>query len=147
MNAPPLRGTNKGVRLTYWAGPGLSIMGASGVFATVCRYAGRNALRANLVEHAEDWPWCSLARLRQEGVTSASLIGTDEWPVRPPLNWRAAVNRPDSAAELEAVRRSVNRGVPYGEPSRQKRTATRLQLESSLRPPWRPKRTRPRKQK
>ena len=26
-------------------------------FLIVCRYVERNALRANLVEHAEDWPW------------------------------------------------------------------------------------------
>ena len=96
----------------------------------------------SLVEHAEDWPWCSLARRRQKGAASAWLIGTDEWPVRPPRNWRAVVNRPESEAELEAVRRSVNRGAPYGESSWQNRTARRLQLESSLRPPWRPKRTR-----
>ena len=58
------------------------------------------------------------------------------------LNRRAVVNRPESEAELEAVRRSVNRGAPYGEPSWQKRAARRRQRESSLRPPWRPKPTR-----
>ncbi len=30
-------------------------------FLTVCRYVERNALRANLVKRAEDWPWSSLA--------------------------------------------------------------------------------------
>ena len=118
-----------------------------GHFLTVCRYVERNGLRANLVEHAEDWPWCSLARRRQKGAASGWLIGTDDWPVRPPRNWRAVVNRPESEAELEAVRRSVNRGAPYGESSWQKRTARRLQIESSLRPPWRPKRTRHREKK
>ena len=54
------------------------------------------------------------------------------------FNRRVVVNRPESEAELEAVRPSVNRGAPYGEPSWQRRTAKRLKLESSLRPPWRP---------
>jgi putative transposase len=31
-------------------------------FYTVARYVGRNALRANLVKRAEQWPWCSLHR-------------------------------------------------------------------------------------
>ena len=110
-----------------------------GHFLTVCRYVERKPLRANLVEHAEDWPWCSLARRRRRRAASGWLIGTDEWPVPPPRNWRAVVNRAES--EAEAVRRSVNRGAPYGEPSWQRRTARRLQLESSLRPPWRSKPT------
>lgn len=111
-------------------------------FLTVCRYVERHALRAKLVRHAENWPWCSLARRRQKAAASAWLMGRDEWPVTPPRNWRAVVNRAESEAELEAIRRSVSRGAPYGEPSWQRRTATRLHLESSLRPPGRPKRTR-----
>ncbi|MGD2110566.1 MAG: transposase [Phycisphaerae bacterium] len=111
-------------------------------FLTVCRYVERNPLRAEMVPRAEDWPWCSLARRRRKGVATAWLIGTDQWPVRPPRNWRAVVNRPEPETELEAVRRCVSRGAPYGELSWQRRTAKRLRLESSLRPPWRPKRTR-----
>ena len=84
---------------------------------------------------------CHVLNRRQGGAASGWLLGTEEWPVRPPRNWRAVVNRPESEAELEAVRRSVNRGAPYGEFSWQRRTARRLQLEPSLRPPWRPKRT------
>ena len=34
-------------------------------FLTVCRYVERNALRANLVERAEDWRWGSLWARRQ----------------------------------------------------------------------------------
>ena len=35
-------------------------------YYTVCRYAERNALRAGLVERAEDWRWGSLYRWRRE---------------------------------------------------------------------------------
>jgi len=30
---------------------------ADGHFLTVCRYVERNALRADLVEHADEWRW------------------------------------------------------------------------------------------
>jgi REP element-mobilizing transposase RayT len=40
--------------------------------------------------------------------------------------------------ELTAMRRSVARGVPFGAESRQRQTAKRLGLESSLRPVGRP---------
>ena len=108
-------------------------------FLTVCRYVERNALRANLVERAEDWPWSSLDRRRRKGVASPGLIAMNDWPVLPPRNWKASVNRQETEAELEAVRRSVARGAPYGHAAWQRRTANRLKLESSLRPPWRPK--------
>ena len=95
-------------------------------FLTVCRYIEPNAPRANLVEHDEDWAWCSLARWRREGAACVWLIGTDEWPVQPPRNCRAVVNPPDSAAELEGLRHSVHCGAP----SWQKRTASGLKLSS-----------------
>ncbi len=109
-------------------------------FLTVCRYVERNALRANLVDRAEDWQWSSLARRRRKDVESPWLVAVEDWPVSPPRNWMASVNRPETEAELDAVRCSVVRGAPYGQDSWQRRTAARLKLQSSLRPPWRPKR-------
>jgi len=44
-----------------------------------------------------------------------------------------------AAGELEAIRRSVKRGSPFGEASWVERTAKRLGLESTLRPQGRPK--------
>ena len=40
---------------------------------------------------------------------------------------------PQSEGELEALRRSVLRGAPFGETTWQERTAKRLGLESTLR--------------
>ena len=37
-------------------------------FLTVCRYVERNALRANLVERAEDWRWSGPSRHRHPGL-------------------------------------------------------------------------------
>lgn len=108
-------------------------------FLRVCRYVERNALRAALAERAEDWRWCSLWRRRS--TEGEFLVQPAAWPVEPPRNWTWLVNQPESEEELEALRRSVNRGTPFGEPAWQKRTAAKLGLESSLRPRGRPPKT------
>jgi putative transposase len=94
----------------------------------VLRYVERNALRARLVERAEDWPWGSLA---QRGGEAAP-----PWlaPVDLPRGWRDWVNEPQTAAELEAIRTSVNRGAPFGAEDWRAETATALGLEATLRP-------------
>jgi len=100
----------------------------------VMRYVERNALRANLVCQAEDWPWGSLAwRLSGNPPEFLALP-----PTALPTEWVAMVNVAESAPELEALRRSVNRGIPYGDGAWVSRTARDLGLESSLRKPGRP---------
>jgi len=61
-----------------------------------------------------------------------------EGPEARPHGWLQYVNQPATEAELEAWRRSVVRGAPYGSDSWQRRTAKRLGLESTLRPRGRP---------
>lgn len=111
-------------------------------FITVCRYVERNPLRANLVGKAEAWEWSSLGR-RELRSASAWQLRLNDWPVPPPSGGRAYVNRAETGAALEALRRSVMRGAPYRERRWQQRSAKRLQLESSLRDPWRPKSSEP----
>ncbi|MDD4889512.1 MAG: transposase [Phycisphaerae bacterium] len=103
-------------------------------FLRVCRYVERNPLRAGLVARAEDWPWGSLA-CRSGREHPADLLC--DWPVERPRDWPARVNRAESASELEALRRSVSRGQPYGEADWASRVAERLGL--SLRPVGRPR--------
>jgi putative transposase len=107
----------------------------------VCRYVERNALRARLVERAEEWQWCSLWRRRQKvnDGERVFVLAPPAWPVEPPRDWVAAVNRAESREELDALRSCVRRGAPFGKAEWQKRTAVRLGLESSLRPRGRPK--------
>jgi putative transposase len=100
----------------------------------------RSALRANLVQWARDWPWCSLnRRASRPNWLPLILLPLADWPSPVPSNWTAYVNRPQSEKELDALRRSVNRGAPYGDETWTEQTAIRLGLESSLRDPWRPK--------
>lgn len=106
-------------------------------FLTLCRYVERNALRAGLVERAEDWRWSSL-RHRTHGDDEARAL-LSKWPVRIPDDWRRHVNRPQNERELEALRRAIVRGSPYGGPRWTKRVAAELDLETTLRPRGRPK--------
>ncbi len=106
-------------------------------FLTVARYVERNALRAELVNRAEAWRWSSLWRREQKDHAQATWLG--EWPVERPRNWVERVNRPETAAELEALRTCAQRGRPFGGGSWVARTAKRLGLESTLRGRGRPR--------
>lgn len=101
----------------------------------VMRYVERNALRANLVAHAEDWQWGSLA-WRLAGCPGSLLTSP---PVPLPGDWLDRVNAPESSAEVAALRRSVNRNAPFGDADWVKATAACLGLESSLRSRGRPR--------
>ena len=74
------------------------------------RYIERNPLRAKLVERAQDWPWSSLRWWRRRKRPAYLSDG----PLGRPSDWVRRVNRPETDAELEAVRKSVNRGAPFG---------------------------------
>ncbi len=75
-------------------------------------------------------------------VAEAVRPTISDWPVSRPRQWLAIVNRPQSPAEEEGLRRSVQRGRPFGGSTWEKLAATRLGLQSTLSP-----RGRPRKEK
>ena len=106
-------------------------------FYQVVRYVERNALRAKLVRRAENWRFSSLWR-RVYGTPESRRI-LSAWPLPRPRSWVRYVNQPQTEAELEAIRRSVRRGQPYGGGDWVHATAQRLGLESSLRPRGRPR--------
>ncbi|HEX2242956.1 MAG TPA: hypothetical protein VHK27_06845, partial [Gammaproteobacteria bacterium] len=142
-------------------------------FFQVVRYVERNALRANLVDRAEDWRWSSLWRRVYGTESQRSLLS--RWPLPQPGSvrritssfslpspyplptgeefedevilrtlpgkWTDVVNRPQTETEVEAIRRSVVRGSPYGSSQWSEVTAKALGLQSTLR-----SRGRPRKQ-
>ncbi len=108
---------------------------------TVCRYAERNAMRAGMVERAELWRWSSLWRWVEGDAASRALLS--DWPTadgKRPRNWLSTVNRPETAAELKDLRRSVERSQPYGGASWTNRMIAQLGLESTARPRGRPRR-------
>ena len=109
---------------------------------TVMRYVERNALRAGLVERAEDrrfgslWRWTNRSRSAED---AQPLVALSDWPVNRPRGWARRVNESLGEAEVEVVRRCVKRGTPFGSDRWVKRTAVRLGLESTLRPRGRPR--------
>lgn len=105
-------------------------------FYQVAHYVERNALRAGLVGRAEDWRYGSVWRRVHGEAADRRWLG--KWPVPQPRNWAELINQPQTEAELEAIRRSVSRGQPYGSEAWVKRTAKELGLESTLRPRGRP---------
>jgi putative transposase len=107
-------------------------------FLTVLRYIERNPLRSGLVERAEDWQWSSL-RCR---LPKADCPWLGASPVALPTNWLSIVNRAQSEAEIEAVRRSIARGAPFGTESWVKIAAKRLALQATIRPRGRPRKSK-----
>jgi putative transposase len=107
-------------------------------FLQVCRYVERNALRAGLVRRAEAWRWCSLWQRQQQPRPEPWLLS--DWPLAvSEAEWLKEVNRAQTQAEVDAIRRSVQRGRPYGDDPWAKRVAGRLGLESTFRARGRPK--------
>lgn len=106
-------------------------------FYTVARYVERNAARAVLVRRAEHWRWGSLYRWLRGSAEDQQLLSA--WPLPRRAGWVDHVNEPLTEPEFLTVRRSVERGCPFGETAWSDRTVKKLGLESTLRPRGRPK--------
>jgi putative transposase len=104
----------------------------------VMRYVERNASRAKLVERAEHWRWGSL-RWRTLDLAPVRLTAP---PIELPLWWAGFVNTPQTAAELDAIRTSVNRQRPYGDDGWVKQAVKRGSLQQTLRNPGRQRKRR-----
>jgi len=104
---------------------------------TVLRYVERNPVRAGLAFPAEAWPWSSAHWWAEPGMAPA--FWRREWWSRPE-DWLDLVNRPQRDAELAALRRSVQRGRPFGREAWVTRMAQEWGLGSTLRPRGRPRR-------
>ena len=101
------------------------------------RYVERNPLRARLAKRAQDWKFSSLG---QGALEPALRVPICDGPVDRPTNWIGLVNRPQTAAEEEALRKSIAEARPFGSERWMKQTMRRLGWREPL------KRGRPRKQ-
>ena len=101
-------------------------------FLVVCRYVERNALRAGLVDRAEDWQWGRFGRWLRKPEPNPPLLSP--WPLARLPGWKKRVNTALSEEELAAVRLSAQRGKPLGDEGWVESTARRLNLESTMRP-------------
>jgi len=105
---------------------------------TVLRYVERNAQRAKLVARAEEWRWGSLS---WRVAKNTPLVLSDP-PVTLPKYWVDFVNQPQTAAEVEAIRTSVNRQRPFGDPGWVEHRAHEAGLAQSLVSVGRPRKSR-----
>jgi putative transposase len=105
---------------------------------TVLRYVERNAQRAKLVSRAEEWRWGSL---NWRAARPAPLDLTAP-PIELPIYWPELVNQPQTAAEVAAIRTSVNRQRPFGDPEWVERKAQDAGLAQSLIAVGRPRKSR-----
>jgi putative transposase len=86
---------------------------------TVLRYIEANPLRAGMVTSLADYPWSSYPA-HVEGRADPLLTALPEWTdlgadeSARRAAWRRKVESDQPAAELEAIRRSLRGGLPYG---------------------------------
>jgi putative transposase len=104
---------------------------------TVLRYVERNPLRAGLVAEVDGWPWSSLSL--HKGAERPAWYSSG--PVPRGRDWLEYVAQPQTDTELLVLRQSVQRGVPFGNPRWQSQAINKLDLESTVRPRGRPRKT------
>jgi len=105
---------------------------------TVGRYVERNALRAALVQRAEDWPWGSLWQRLHAQVEDRPVLVAGPVPV--PAEWTPWVNAPQTVSAEAAIRRCNRRGQPFGSAAWIDGTVKSFGLQSTQRRPGRPRR-------
>jgi putative transposase len=98
---------------------------------TVCRYVERNPVRAGLVERAEHWHWSSTG--------TRGSVSLQEWPMKRHAEWSQWVNADELQEQIEAVRRSVIKGQPYGSEPWVKQMVTQWNWGATVRARVRPK--------
>jgi putative transposase len=76
------------------------------------KYVERNPVRGKLVRHAEDWKWGSAYRRIFGTQKTKSLLSPSPTPL--PHHHRRWVNTADSIDDLEDIRKSLNKNIPYG---------------------------------
>lgn len=106
-------------------------------YLTVMRYVEANPLRAEIVDAAGDWPWSSFTvRMGLEKELPIS-----RGPVALPTNWDKLVALAMKPNDLAAIEKCLKRGAPLGNEQWVTQTATTLQLQSTLKPRGRPRKS------
>ncbi|MFZ5833483.1 MAG: transposase [Planctomycetota bacterium] len=115
---------------------------------TVLRYIEANPLRAQMTEHAGDYPWSSF---RAHGLGESDPLldrveGYEALAVQRAARlrrWSAYVHKTPDDAELAAIRRSSETGLPLGDHGWVEHLGKRLRLDLTIRPRGRPRKDAP----
>jgi putative transposase len=104
------------------------IVQKGGYYLNLIRYIEANALRAGMVQKAEDWRYGSLfdrlTKKRSKILCKPLMALVDDWA--------QFVNEPISEDEIDRMRNSVNRQAPLGDEKWQTKTAAKHGLASTL---------------
>ena len=110
----------------------------------VLRYIEANPLRAGMVERAGEYPWSSFS-CHGEGRVDALLdpvVAYEALAASASLRqrrWSAYVHQTPDEAQLAAIRRSNETGLPYGRQRWVDRLCRQLKLDLTIRPRGRPR--------
>ena len=110
----------------------------------VLRYTEANPLRAKMVPQAGEYRWSSFAAHGMGAVDDLLSPCTPYEQLSPYPNvrlrrWKAYVHQTPDAAELAALRRSVERSLPFGSPRWVEKLSQGLNLDLAIRPRGRPR--------
>ena len=105
----------------------------------ICEKGEDYAAFERVLEEAIDRTGTRLLSYRWSCGTSAEQKILSPWPIRRSPGWLEYVNKPQTDAELAALRRSVNRGSPYGDETWSATATESLGLEITTRPQGRPR--------
>lgn len=110
----------------------------------VLRYIEANPLRAKVVRRADEYRWSSFRAhgLGEPDALVDSLKPYEALSPQPAVRrrkWSQRVHQPLEEVTLEAIRRSNDTGLPYGDPAWVARLAKKLNLDLVIRPRGRPR--------
>ena len=97
-----------------WQNRFFSCILGSGHLWSALAYVERNAVRAGMVEAAEDYPWSSAAA-HASGIDPTGLLDMAWWQNEGPKNWSATLNE-EQADGVQELRKCTYAGRPFGSP-------------------------------
>ena len=106
-------------------------------FHALLKYIERNPARCRLSRRCESWLWGSAWRRIHGTANQRKLLSPS--PVSLPKKYTKWINEPESPKELEEIRLSVNKGVPYGRDKWVDAMVTQFSLQSTTRNVGRPR--------
>ena len=105
-------------------------------FITLARYVEQNALKAHLVEKAENWKWSSVWRRESGNSEQKKLLSA--WPVVCPDDYVSSLNQLQIQPGDEDIEKAIIKSKPYGDENWVAETVKQFGLEQTLKNVGRP---------
>ncbi|MDP4291659.1 MAG: transposase [Bacteroidota bacterium] len=105
-------------------------------FITLVRYVEQNALKAHLVDKAQDWRWSSVWRREYGNATQKKLLSA--WPVDIPEDYLTILNQLEVQPVEEEIEHAITKSKPFGDEDWVTKSVRKFGLEQTLRNAGRP---------